>query len=113
MDALEIVLFSKALILITKSLGENLKPSGPWLLTYKHTMLSEQSGENKPSNQSCKNCIGIANRTLFVSPPSPLITTLSSMRLVAASVHYHNYGSKLDVKLSIITLSGVQGCLFV
>ena len=33
-DAL--VPFGKALILITKSLGEDLKPSAVWLLTYKH-----------------------------------------------------------------------------
>lgn len=28
--------FSKALILVTKSLREELKPSVPWLLTYEH-----------------------------------------------------------------------------
>ena len=32
--------FGKALILITKSLGEDLKLLIPWLLTYKHTVLS-------------------------------------------------------------------------
>ena len=37
-DAL--VPFRKALILITRSLGEDLKPSAVWLLTDKHFLLS-------------------------------------------------------------------------
>ena len=35
-----LVLFGKALILITRSLGEDLKPSVLWLLTNKHFMIS-------------------------------------------------------------------------
>ena len=47
--------FGKALILITRSLGEDLKQSAVWSLTYKHLcFLSSQVKEPPPPNQSDK-----------------------------------------------------------